>query len=214
MDSVINSNKLFLNESYLDNVVKPNLAKELQARRQALTIEYQKKIWIYSLALLGALLIGFFLKRKLKKGSYFSVTSSGFFNYSGNEIQESSEPILTEEIKTVLLRKLQGFENQEHFLDPELSLFGLAKDLNTNSAYLSRVINEIKGLNFSNYINELRVEYLVKKLADDPRLQYYKIQALGEEGGFKKAYSFSKAFEKKIGIKPSTYLRQLRAVNT
>ena len=214
VDSVINSNKLFLNESYLDNVVKPNLAKELQARRQALTIEYQKKIWIYSLALLGALLIGFFLKRKLKKGSYFSVTSSGFFNYSGNEIQESSEPILTEEIKTVLLRKLQGFENQEHFLDPELSLFGLAKDLNTNSAYLSRVINEIKGLNFSNYINELRVEYLVKKLADDPRLQYYKIQALGEEGGFKKAYSFSKAFEKKIGIKPSTYLRQLRAVNT
>ena len=160
------------------------------------------------------MLIGFFLKRKLKKGSYFSVTSSGFFNYSGNEIQESSEPILTEEIKTVLLRKLQGFENQEHFLDPELSLFGLAKDLNTNSAYLSRVINEIKGLNFSNYINELRVEYLVKKLADDPRLQYYKIQALGEEGGFKKAYSFSKAFEKKIGIKPSTYLRQLRAVNT
>ena len=126
---------------------------------------------------------------------------------------DPAEPVLTEEIKIVLLRRLQNFEDRQQFLDAELSLFSLAKDLNTNSAYLSRVINESKKMNFSSYINELRIEYLIKKLADDTQLQYYKIQALGEEVGFKRAYSFSKAFERKVGEKPSEYLKQLRSVD-
>ncbi|PHR86789.1 MAG: hypothetical protein COA80_19340 [Leeuwenhoekiella sp.] len=215
IDSVINSNKLFSNTSYLDQVEKPKLLEEVDSARQAFQSRYHKQILGYSLLVLVVLAAGLYINYgfKHKQISLSQGGTSVVVKKISND-EEVTEPILTEEIKTVLLHRLQKFEEGEAFLDPELSLFGLAKDLNTNSAYLSRVINEVKGVNFSNYINELRVQYLLKKLEDDPQLQFYKIQALGEEVGFKRAYSFSKAFERKVGEKPSNYLKQLRSVES
>jgi len=211
VDSVINSNRLFVTDSYLEQVEKPKLLEELDSEKQALQLRYRKQILGYSLLVLVALFTSLFINSRYKRKRDFQFTTSSSRKKIG---EEATEPVLTEEIKTDLLHKLQKFEEGEAFLDAELSLFGLAKDLNTNSAYLSRVINEVKGVNFSNYINELRVQHLLKKLEDDPQLQFYKIQALGEEVGFKRAYSFSKAFEKKMGEKPSSYLRQLRSVES
>jgi len=209
VDSVINSNRLFAADSYLEQVEKPKLLEELDSEKQALQLRYRKQILGYSLLVLVALFTGLFINSRYKRKRNSQLTGSSSRKKIG---EEATEPVLTEEIKTDLLHKLKKFEEGKAFLDAELSLFGLAKDLNTNSAYLSRVINEVKGVNFSNYINELRVQQLLKKLEDDPQLQFYKIQALGEEVGFKRAYSFSKAFEKKMGEKPSSYLRQLRSV--
>ncbi|MFI8379813.1 helix-turn-helix domain-containing protein [Leeuwenhoekiella sp. NPDC079379] len=213
VDSVINSNKLYLKASYLNQVEKPRLLEELDSEKQAYKWRYMKQFLQFSLVALALVFSGIYLKSKFKRVKKFSCNASEPLKIMEiDDNDDPAEPVLTEEIKIVLLRRLQNFEDRQQYLDAELSLFSLAKDLNTNSAYLSRVINETKKMNFSSYINELRIEYLIKKLADDTQLQYYKIQALGEEVGFKRAYSFSKAFEKKVGEKPSSYLRQLRSV--
>ena len=215
VDSVINANKLFVTDSYLNQVVKPRLLEEVNSARRALQKKYRKQILGYSLLVLVVLAAGLYINYSFKhKQTNLSQAATSLVAKKISNDEEVTEPVLTEEIKTVLLHRLQKFEEGEAFLDPELSLFGLAKNLNTNSAYLSRVINEVKGVNFSNYINELRVQHLLKKLEDDPQLQFYKIQALGEEVGFKRAYSFSKAFERKVGEKPSNYLKQLRSVES
>ncbi len=119
--------------------------------------------------------------------------------------------IVKTEIESILREKLENFEKDHQFTDEDITLFNLAKNLGTNSTYLSRVINNIKDKNFSNYINDLRIELIIKRLDEEDLLRKYTIQALGEEVGFKKGEVFSKAFYKHTEMKPSFYLKQLRA---
>ena len=56
----------------------------------------------------------------------------------------------------------------EKFLNKDMSLALLASHLETNTKYLSEVINKYKGKNFNVYINELRINYIVSKLKTNP----------------------------------------------
>ncbi len=85
----------------------------------------------------------------------------------------------------------------------------MAKSFGTNSTYLSKVINLKKDKNFSQYINDLRIDYTIHLLKENPRIRKYTIKAIASECGFKSAESFSKGFYKKYGIYPSYYLKQL-----
>ncbi|MBX2829422.1 MAG: helix-turn-helix domain-containing protein [Flavobacteriaceae bacterium] len=107
--------------------------------------------------------------------------------------------------------KLMEFEHQKNFLSPDISLQQLAKSFGTNYNYLSKVVNKEKGMNFSNYINQLRVEHIHYELANNILYRKYTVKAIGQEIGFKSTESFSKAFFKNFGLYPSEYLRQLRS---
>jgi AraC-like DNA-binding protein len=85
----------------------------------------------------------------------------------------------------------------------------VAKRFNTNSSYLSKVVNLKKDKNFSQYISELRIAYAVDKLKNNPRFRKYTIKAIAEEVGFGNAQSFSKAFYSRTGIQPSYFIRNL-----
>jgi YesN/AraC family two-component response regulator len=51
----------------------------------------------------------------------------------------------------------------------------LAAQLNTNTKYLSEAIKNNRSQNFNNYINNLRINYIVHKLYNDPKYREYKI---------------------------------------
>jgi len=108
-----------------------------------------------------------------------------------------------------ILNHLNAFELRNDYLSKDISLIDLAKQFGTNSTYLSKVINLKKDKNFSNYINELRIEYIVQELKLNKKYRKYTIKAIASECGFKNSESFSKAFYKKFGIYPSYYLRNL-----
>ncbi|QHI36978.1 hypothetical protein IMCC3317_23490 [Kordia antarctica] len=59
-----------------------------------------------------------------------------------------------------ILKSLDEFEKNNFFLTPKLTLNSFAKDLDTNSKYLSIVINDYKSQTFKNYVNNLRIEYM------------------------------------------------------
>lgn len=111
-------------------------------------------------------------------------------------------------INTVLI-KLQEFEKSKRFTNNSYTLGKLAKELKTNNTYLSKIINELKGQNFSNYLKDLRIEYAISCLKKNPKFRTYTIQAIAEEVGFNKAQSFSTAFNKKTGLYPSYFIKQL-----
>lgn len=124
---------------------------------------------------------------------------------------ESTSHVLdiSEDIVIAILKQLEIFELEKQFLSSKIKLTGLAKSCNTNSTYLSKVINFKKGKNFSTYINELRVQYSFNELKTNSVFRKYTIKAIAGECGFKSAESFSKAFYKKNGIYPSYYIKQL-----
>jgi AraC-like DNA-binding protein len=108
-----------------------------------------------------------------------------------------------------ILEKLEQFEQNKAYLNPEISLSVLAKQMDTNTTYLSKVINLEKDTNFSGYINNLRVAYAVKELTQNKKFRKYTVKAIANEIGFKNTESFSKAFYKKYGIFPSFFIKQL-----
>ncbi|WP_204344876.1 helix-turn-helix domain-containing protein [Psychroserpens algicola] len=108
-----------------------------------------------------------------------------------------------------ILLKLETFEKNNDFINSNLTLNSLAKDFETNSKYLSKIVNHYKNKNFSNYLNDLRIDYAVHKLQHENVFRNYTIKAIGNEVGFNSAESFSKAFHKSTGLKPSFFLRQL-----
>lgn len=114
--------------------------------------------------------------------------------------QETIEKVLTE---------LEEFANNETYLKNQITLNDVAKIINTNSKYLSRIINHYHQKNFTTYINDLRVDYLVKRLKEDANFRKYTISAIAGEGGFTNALSFSRAFFKKTGLKPSYFMTKL-----
>lgn len=109
-------------------------------------------------------------------------------------------------------RKIILFENQKDFLRSTLTLQLLSQEFDTNTKYLSKIINEYKGKPFITYINDLRIDYCVLALQKDTKLRKYTIQALSQEFGFNTAESFSTTFYKKTGLKPSFFIKELENI--
>jgi len=81
-----------------------------------------------------------------------------------------------------LVRKLTDYMiKKQVFLQPDLSLSVLAKDLGTNRTYLSTLINQQFGMNFNAYINSLRAEFAKQYLEENPNI---KKEELCEKAGF------------------------------
>jgi AraC-like DNA-binding protein len=93
---------------------------------------------------------------------------------------------------------------QKRFLDSELTLDKLAKELHLSKSYLSRIINAELGSNFSDYVNALRVEE-AKKYILNPDFSNYTLVSIGIESGFNSKSAFYTAFKKHTGLIPTEF---------
>lgn len=123
--------------------------------------------------------------------------------------KEELEPVEKEnkelfgKIKQDLIEKL---DQEKLYRDQDLTIYKLAKLLNTNSKYLSVIINKEFGKNFVNFINDYRVEEAKINLLQDVK-HSLTIEAHGQNVGFKSKSSFNVAFKKLTGYTPTEYIR-------
>jgi YesN/AraC family two-component response regulator len=127
---------------------------------------------------------------------------------ASSQTQQSNFTI-SEVIVQDILERLEAFEKQKKYLQTNVSLQSLSKDLQTNPNYLSRVINFNRDKNFSQYLNDLRIGYALNALKVNPTFLRYSIKAIAFECGYTNATSFSRAFYKQTGLYPSFYIKQL-----
>ena len=66
---------------------------------------------------------------------------------------------------------------------------------------------------FSEYTQELRTQYVLKKLIDVPYFRKYTMQAIAEEVGYKDANTFVRVFKKQTGLSPNYYIEKLKDSN-
>lgn len=93
-------------------------------------------------------------------------------------------------------------ETEGWWRDPDLGLERLAQLLGTNTAYLSRALNEGLGLSFNDAINRLRVAEVCARLregSEQPLLE------LAFAAGFNSKTSFNRCFKAHIGVTPSRF---------
>lgn len=122
---------------------------------------------------------------------------------------QKNKSTLSEENYHDIKTKIIQFESSKGFIQNNLTLVKLAEDLDTNRDYLSKFINEEKGKNFSQYLNELRINYILLELKNDKKLRKYTISAIASEVGFSNSETFSNAFKRTTGTLPSFYIKLL-----
>jgi AraC-like DNA-binding protein len=101
-------------------------------------------------------------------------------------------------------RLLELMEREKSFLDPEITLPKLAQALDIPVAHLSRVINELLGQNFYEFINRYRVEDAKRRLAS-PDSGREKLIAVALDCGFNSLATFNRVFKELAGRTPSDY---------
>jgi AraC-like DNA-binding protein len=87
----------------------------------------------------------------------------------------------------------------------EFSVDRLSKLVGSNSHYVSQVINETYGKNFSSVLGEARVRQACKRLGDTAAYGNLTIEAIAGELGFKPRSNFVTVFKKVTGLTPSEY---------
>ncbi len=115
--------------------------------------------------------------------------------------------LLPETVDTVLPRLKLLMEDEQVFLNADLSLKALAKKLNIHYNHLSQIINEHFGLNFNDFINSYRIEAAKVRLTD-PRGSKKTILEIAYETGFYSKSVFNTAFKKFSGQTPSQYRKE------
>jgi YesN/AraC family two-component response regulator len=88
---------------------------------------------------------------------------------------------------------IKYIEKEKVFLKKDLTLYDVAKALNTNSSNISNVLNNMLNCNFVTFINSYRIDE-AKKILISVNYSNYTIEAISEIVGFnsKSIETFSK----------------------
>ncbi|AZA80451.1 hypothetical protein C1637_23040 [Chryseobacterium lactis] len=204
---------------------KESIAAELQNRKTLFYI-------VLSLLLVSHLLfINFYFKYKRTEKKYKKIAQdlihsvnenkfkkdqeikTGFlpnpFSVEDEHAEDKTSKTISEDIAHAILKELETFESKEQFLTRGITLGALAKKIKTNSRYLSEIINTYKGKNFATYLNDLRIDYAIRRLATDRKFRSYKIPFIAEELGYNNEQAFTLAFKKRTGTPLSIYLKEI-----
>ncbi|WP_288376991.1 response regulator transcription factor [uncultured Chryseobacterium sp.] len=129
--------------------------------------------------------------------------------YSMISQKDENHLIIEDEIVSRVLKKISLMELNKKFLSNDFKLSHIAKQVNTNTTYLSQIINQHKGMTFSEYVNDLRINYILKELNENPKLRKYTIKTISEEVGYKSPSTFINAFKNRTQMNPSDYIQLL-----
>ncbi len=96
------------------------------------------------------------------------------------------------------------FQSEKPFLNPDLKITQVAQHLNTNRTYLSGLVHDRYGLNFSHFVNRWRIEESVRMFRDSSHDQY-STRGISELCGFNNYNTFTTAFKCVFGVTPARY---------
>ena len=121
-------------------------------------------------------------------------------------VEELPSPNLEEgKLKEIALTLENTMTKEKLYLNPVLSIQELSKHLGIPQRMLSKSINQYFKKNFRDYINEYRVNEVIRKL-DQKDLQYLSIIGIALDCGFNSEASFYRIFKKHTGKSPKEFL--------
>jgi len=130
------------------------------------------------------------------------------------ELQEKvahgkTEYNIDSELEEKILKALDDLTRTKQFLHSEFTLQAFAKELQTNSTYVSSIVNNRKKQTFKSLITEMRINYIIDKLRNDKKYRNYTIKALAAEVGYTNASAFTRVFKKHQNQTPSEFVASL-----
>ncbi len=104
-------------------------------------------------------------------------------------------------------RLLDHISTNKPYLNPDLTLRDLAKQIDIHPNHLSWILNQSIGLNFNEFINQYRIEAF-KSYAKAQENENLTIEGLAYESGFNSKTVFNTYFKRETGLTPKQFLKQ------
>lgn len=218
VDSVLHKQLEYSSEQLTHEYLVPQIEKENKSINDQL-YKLLKNLWkwIIGLASIMIVLIGisiFFRRQSLKRLKEYRKVTNRLKAKPISPIEIKNNPKLKPEVVQLITEKLKKFEKDEGFLHPSTSLTSIAKTLKTNPRYLSIYINHYMGQKFPDYLNTLRIKYVLNRLESSfvnrkDRFRIWSMNEIAKEAGFGSREYYSRAFFKYTNMKHRSYLKQL-----
>lgn len=207
-EKITTQNNKFINDKYQSLERQNSLEKRNGSTKNLL-------IWISLVFIVVNLVFSLAYRRRQRKQVKKIQDVIGRLN---KEIkQKYSKPVeatgmflISATTEQALLEKLKTFESQNRFIDRNMSLSYMASTMDTNTKYLSYIIKKYRNKDFTTYTNELRINYILEKLNNNPIYRKYKISILAEDAGFSSHSMFTTNFKSITGVSPSEFIRYIQ----
>ena len=124
-------------------------------------------------------------------------------------LQEVGMDPVADRVRRRIERIREHLQANQSFLNPEFSQVFLEKELGISAKLISQTIREGTGMNFSAFINDLRISYVLDKFRTDPQWRSFTVETLASMVGYRSPTSFYSNFKEKTGKTPREYIENL-----
>lgn len=135
--------------------------------------------------------------------------------YDDNQSEESRKyagSSLNDNVRMELKNRIaKVMADEEMVCNEGFSLDSLASACESNSTYVSQVLNEDFGKSFTRMLNEARIEIVSRRLMDTESNGKLTIEAISASAGFKSRSNFSRTFKAITGLTPTEFLKESKS---
>lgn len=173
---------------------------------------------IFIITIVSIILLYYFINRFRKREDRLNLKYHQLLEkMSNNEILDSEDAeivinntkhVYGDDVIENIKKNLKIFVEKEKFRDKNLTLQQIAKMVGCSKNALSYVLNTHLKTNYHNYLKDLRIQYITKKLLEDSIYLKYSMDTLAEEGGMKNRQVFSNHFLEIHGMRPTDFVRK------
>ena len=96
--------------------------------------------------------------------------------------------------------------DHNRFLSKDLSIEFVTKEGKSNRDYVSKAVNMCTGMDFTTWINNLRIDYAIAAIHKEPTLD---LGTLSEQCGFKSYATFNRNFKRYKGVTPRAFIANI-----
>lgn len=227
-DSIKNEVAQFYENKEINNsrAVQSVVKKERQNLKKSTRVVFYLKILIIVIIFILGLTFLYFQQKNKIINSHFKKIIEEYKNKaaypnnapSKNDLlllttnsvhKEFGKKIFSLEKEKELLQKLEYFEMGNEFTSKNFTISNLAIMFDTNTKYVSQLILLHRGKSFNDYLNTIRMQYIMDKLINNPEYLNYKIQYLAEASGYSSHSRFTQIFKREFNLSPSEFILKL-----
>lgn len=218
-DSLLtDTNRYLIGKVHKEYDTKELIMDRAKIRQQLVYEKYYDSVFIGIILIMFLIIIYFtykhFKNKKLNKIKFDELLKKiEEKNVTKPRLEKSELLDVSPQAVETILKQLDKFEKEKKYLDKNLTLAKLTVAFKSNSKYLSKVIYHHKDKGFVDYINDLKIDYLIELLKNSATYRNYTISTLADEAGFSSTPRFTNAFQSRTGISVSYFIKQLKKGN-
>ncbi len=118
-------------------------------------------------------------------------------------VKKPPMPSFSEKLKEIE-RIVAKWKRRRHYRRHGLKLRDVAAELGVSTCYLSNYVNTVEGMNFSAWLNSLRIEDAKRIMLKHPEMPIFEV---GYKVGHPHPESFRKAFTTITGTTPEEWVK-------